>query len=123
LQHVVDRLVRGQTSTLRDDGRQVTTLEQLHDEIREDRSAGRGRGPDVGDARDMLALQLCGRSRLAQEPPHGIGLRSALGEEELHRDRLLELDVHASDDRRHPAQSDEAVDAILARHDLSNHDR
>src|SRR5262249_41035804 len=68
---------------------------------------------DIGDARDVLALDLDGGARLASEPRHGLWIRERLREQELHRDALVQLDVPPGDDDAHAADAEHLVDAVL----------
>ena len=75
--------------------------------------------PDVDDARDVLALDLHRRARLAREARDGLGVAERLGQEELERDLLVELDVVRGDDDAHAAGAEDALDAVLAREDVA----
>ena len=93
---------------------EVVALEVLHDHVRR---AVLERA-DVEHARDVLALELAaaaaprGRSARATS-----GFCSAVGQEELDRDALLELEVRRRDDDAHAALPEDALDAVLADED------
>ncbi|HMG53122.1 MAG TPA: hypothetical protein VK601_06565 [Kofleriaceae bacterium] len=63
----------------------------------------------------MLAAQPDRRLGLAQEPLHDLLIPEHLREQELHRDRLMKLEVHRLHDDAHPALTEHAVHAVPAR--------
>jgi hypothetical protein len=90
-------------------------LEVLHDHVRR---AVLERA-HVDHARDVLALDLHRRPRLAREAGDRLGVAERLGQEELERDLLVELDVVRGDDDPHPADAEDALDAVLAGEDVA----
>jgi hypothetical protein len=48
----------------------------------------------------------------------GFVIRSELGQQELERDALPQLEVHGRNDHAHPALPENAFDLVLAREDL-----
>ena len=69
--------------------------------------------PRVEHSNDVIAPDLDRRLRLADESRDGIGLHRHVRREELHRDPLVELQVHRRDDDPHPADAEHALDAVL----------
>ena len=68
LQDAIDRAIGGQGASLLDDGGQIVTINELHDEERcLVGLIGIVRGDDIG------MFELCGRLHLPFKPPHGIG--------------------------------------------------
>ena len=65
----------------------------------------------------MLALDLHRRARLPLEARDGLPARQGLGEEELQRHLLVELEVVRGDDHAHAPDAEDALDAILAGED------
>ena len=100
LEDEVDRLLDGHRAPRLEPRREVAPLEVLHDHVRR----AVLELPHVGHARDVLALDLDRRARLAEEARDGLALRSACGQEELERDPLVELEVVRRDDDPHPAR-------------------
>ena len=103
---------------------EVSAVEVLHDHVRR---AGL-EGADVRHARDVLALDLHGGLRFAEEARRALGLLRDLEEQELQGDALLELHVGRRDDDAHAAFPDDALDPVLAGEDLTfvhrgSHDR
>ena len=62
----------------------------------------------------MLALELHGGARLAQEARDRVLVAERLVAQELDRDELVELDVPRGDDDAHPARAEHALDPVLA---------
>jgi len=73
-----------------------------------------GEGAHVGDARDVLALDLRRRTRFTRKPRHRVAIAERLWQEELEGDLLVELDVMRGDDDPHPTDPEDALDAVLA---------
>ncbi len=115
LQHEVHRLVGRKLALLREQRREIAALEVLHDHVR--RAALEL--ADVGDAGDVLALDLHGGARLALEAREGLRVGERLRQEEFQRDLLVELDVVRRDDDAHPANAEDALDAVLSRKDVA----
>ena len=70
--------------------------------------------------RAMCSLRsLHRRLRLAQEPRDGRLALDHLRQQDLDRDRLLQIQVARLDDAAHAADADHVVDAVLAEQDLS----
>ena len=113
LHHIVrgdrrrERAVRGEHA------REVTALEQLHHEVRRIVEHA-----DVGHAADMLAAQLRRRSGFAQKALDDRVVVGDLGQQELERDALAEMDVRRSNDDPHAAAADHAVDLELPRDEV-----
>src|SRR6185436_12513076 len=68
----------------------------------------------------MLAAQLRGRPRLAHEALHDLRTVHQVGQQELERDRLLQMQVGGTDDDTHASLTDDPVDAELTR-EYSSH--
>ena len=78
---------------------------------------------DVGDLRDVLAFQLCGRLRLAHEPFDRIGIERHVLPQHLDREALVELEVGDLRDDPHPPLAEDRLDPVLAQKDLADADR
>ena len=65
----------------------------------------------------VLALDLGGGSRLAPEASCRVTSFGQLGVQDLHRHRLLELEVESRENEPHSALAENAVDAVLAGED------
>ena len=61
-----------------------------------------------------------GGPRLAQEAAPDLGVVQHLGEQELDRDPLAELEVRGRDDDAHAALAEHALDAVLAQKNLTD---
>ena len=81
---------------LRDEVAEVAALEVLHHHVGR---AGLERA-DVDDAGDVLALELHGRARLAEEARDRLGVPSPSGSRNLSATRCVELEVRAPRRRR-----------------------
>src|SRR5690606_20374410 len=96
----------------------VLTFEELEDHVRTVLAIP----SHVVDARDVVALQPHGRAGLAHEALDRAAARERLGEDELQRDRLPELDVRGRDDHAHAAGAEHALDTVLPAYDVSRRD-
>jgi hypothetical protein len=67
----------------------------------------------------VLARDLHRRPGLANETGQRVGVADRLGQEEFQRDPLVELNGVRSDNDAHPADSENALDAVLAREDVA----
>ena len=70
-------------------------------------------GSDIEHARDMLAPETHRCPSFAQEPLHDLRVVEHLGQQELHRDRLVELQVHGLHDDAHATLTQDPIDAVL----------
>ena len=118
LEEVVDGVVNGEHAKLFQRLREVGPLEVLHQHV----GGARVEGADVGDANDVLTLDLGGDAGFPHEAGRGLGVLRVLGEEELQRDALVEGDVPRLDHEAHAALADDALDAVLPGEDRPRHD-
>ena len=116
LQDVIGHPLHRHRSVGLEHRRQIAALQQLHHDVRRP-AVERA---DVGDPADVLAAQLGRGPGLAKEALDGVGVVDQIGEQELERDRLLQVDVGGADDHTHPATADHAIDAVLAREQRSD---
>lgn len=114
LEHELDRLLDGERAPLLEPRGQIAAVEVLHHHVR--RAALEL--ADVADARDVLALDLHRRPRLALEAPHRLGVGEHLGQEKLQRDLLVELEVMRLHDDPHAADAEHLVDTVLSGENL-----
>jgi hypothetical protein len=110
LQHELHRLPGRQRPLFLEPGGQIAPLEVLHHHVRLARLQRR----HVRDAGDVLALDLHGSARLAQEALGG--LRAPEGRHGHHLDGhpLVELQMTRRDDHTHAAHAQHVLDAELA---------
>jgi hypothetical protein len=97
---------------------EVVALEELHHHVRHtvlERA-------DVGDARDVLALELHRGLRFAKEPIHGVLIEQDVLAQHLDRDAFVQRQVRALGDHAHSAVAEDRIYAILALKDLANAD-
>jgi hypothetical protein len=114
LQHVRHRDLRLELAFARQHRREVLALQQLHHDVRR----AIVEATDVEDPAHVLAAQLRDGAGLAQEAIEQVRRRPELAEHELQGDRLIELEVRGRDDHAHPTDSEDALDAVLAREDV-----
>ncbi len=110
LQHEVHCLRDGQATVLPEPRREVQPLQVLHDHV------GRAgfESAHVRDARDVLALDLDCCARLTREPRDGFCVGQRLGQHELDRHLLVQLQVARGDHDAHSPNTQHALDAVLA---------
>ena len=72
--------------------------------------------PDAVDPRDILVIELRGRSPLLVEPRDDFGIGGLIGRQELERDLTVELGVEGAKDRPHPADADRFFDQEPVEH-------
>ena len=101
------RLRRTQPTQPPESGRQVLTLDELHDQ---ERLAVVGAGLETGH--DVRVAQHRGGQRLAAEAHRDIGIGDDLATEQLDRHGAVELGVGGAMDRRHPADPDDLGEPI-----------
>ena len=111
LEQVIDRQLERDAPLLFEQLLEVLPLQVLHDHVR---SAARQRG-HVENAHHVFASNLDRRSPLAEKPCNERRIVRELGEQELDRDSLLELQVHCCEDDPHPPLAEHALDAVLLR--------
>ena len=111
LEHVIDRRVDRERPVLLEQVLEVRALEILHHHVR--RAAGQ-RG-DVEHAHDVLAPDLGGRASLPKKPGDEGRVVRELGEQELDRKALLEVQVLRREDDAHAALTEDGPDAVLVR--------
>ena len=116
LEQVFDRFSDRQRPALGEHLAEIAPLEELH----HDEGRALRRLPDVGDSRDVLALDPHRRARLTKKPGDGLRVTGRLREQELDRVRFLELEVGNGEDDAHPSDADDAIDPVLVRDDLSD---
>ena len=109
LENVVDGIADREGAARLEHLPEVFPFEVLHDHERR----ARVERPDVGHVHDVVAAELCGRTRLASETLDGGLVRCRGGQHELQRDTLVELDVHGLDDYTHPSHAEHALDAVF----------
>ncbi len=102
-------------TALLEPGREVAALQVLHDHVRSTVL----KVPNVDHTRDVLALDLDRGPGFPRETRHGFGVPEGLGQEELQRDFLVEMDVMSGDDHAHAADSKNTLDAIFAGEDIA----
>ncbi len=111
LEQEVDGERHGHPSALVEPPGEVAALQVLDDHVR--RAALEL--PHVDHARDVLALDLHGGARLAQEARDRVGAADGLRQQELERHLFVELKVVRGDDDAHPADAEHALDPVLSR--------
>ena len=114
LKQEVHRVFDGKRAALQDRG-EVGALQKLHHDVR---------GPvfepaHVGDARDVLALDLHRCTRFPHEARRRLGAFDGMGKQELHRHALVELEVRRLHDDAHAARTEHALDPVLTREDVA----
>ena len=119
LQHVADGAGHRERAAPRHGFGQILALEILHHHVRR----ARRERADIGDARDVLALDLHRGPCLANKPVHDLRMTEHLRQQELERDTSLQLHVRRRDDHAHAADAEHALDAILAVEDFTFADR
>ena len=119
LQDVLDRLFRRQRPARRQHAREIGPVQVLHHDVR----SARLERADVAHTGDVLAVKPHGGARLAQEARDGIGAPERLGQHELQRDHLVELDVRGRDHDPHPADAEHPRDAVFPRKHVPGRDR
>ena len=115
LQHRDRRPPRHLRAVVAEDLVEVVALQVLHHHERH----AVGQRAHVHHARDVLAAQPDGGLRLAKEPRDR---RLALGhvrQQDLDRDRLLQIEVRRPDDAAHAADTDDLLDPVLAEKDVA----
>src|SRR5690606_10405424 len=118
LDHVVDGFADGEGSAALQVLSKVDPAQVLHDH-----KGGAGlEGSYVDDAGDVRALDLDSGARLSLEAPHGFSVLQRFGQKELDGDSLVESEVSGLNDNAHPAATEDAVDPIFPREDLSGCD-
>ena len=103
----------------RQDLAEVAALEELHHHVRR----ARIELSDVEHPRDVLALQLHGRPRLANESLRRVAADERVVAHELDRHELIELLVPGGDDDAHPADAEDALHPVLACQQVSRSHR
>ena len=111
LEDEVDRLLDRQEATLLEPRREVESLEVVHHDV----GTAVLQLPHVGHAGHVLSLDLGRRPGLLEKAADEDGLLEGLGQQELQRDPLVELEVMRGDDDAHPARPQDALDTVLAR--------
>ncbi len=101
----------GQHAALLEQRAEVVAVEELHHHVRDVVLEP----ADVGDLRDVLALQLRGGLGLAGEALDRVVVEQDVLAQHLDRDALVELEVRALGDHAHPALAEDRVDPVLAR--------
>ena len=71
---------------------------------------------------DVLAVDLRGRARLAEEALDDLVVVLRLRAQKLERDALVELQVDGGDHHAHAADAEHALDPVLAADDLAHAD-
>src|SRR5262249_19670666 len=94
---------------------EIASLEVLHHQVW---SAVRERS-DVGDARDVLALDADRCSRFAGEPSNRFAILERVRQEELDRHPSIELFVASSDHDTHAPGAEDALHSVLAGDDVA----
>ena len=116
LDHQVDHRHWHLRSVMPEDLVEVVALQKLH------HHEGRvvRQRPDIHDARDVLATQLDRRLCFAEEPLHGRRTLRHARDENLDRDRLVQIEVGRANDPAHAAHADHFLDSVLAEQGLTD---
>ena len=75
--------------------------------------------PTSSHARDVLALDRTAARASRRKRSVGVVALGGLGQEELDRHRWRSVDVVRGDDHAHAALAEDALDAVLAREDVT----
>ncbi len=115
LEHPVDDVRDGEPGVRLDDGREILTLQVLHDHVR----SARLERTHIEHPHAVLAPDADGRLGLPEEPLHYLFVLEHLGQQELDGHPLVELQVPRSHHGPHAAEANDALDPVLAEDDVA----
>ncbi len=114
LEEQIDGLFERETSPRLEDAREVRTRQVLHHHVRR----AVGEGPHVEHPGHVLVLHADPGACLARESPHDLLVLQQIWQQELQREELPQLQVPGGHDDAHTAHAEDALDAVLPRHDV-----
>jgi hypothetical protein len=114
LEHVIDCVADRELLLEPEELLEIASVEPLHHHVGQ---AVHERA-DVHDARDVRAVDARRETRFGQKPLHHLREPREVWRKDLHRARLVEQHVMRTEDDRHPALSEQAVDSILVRENV-----